>query len=326
LGFRQKKRLEQEQKLEAARSLLVEGKFDNAASAVKEGLETRLFADNDSRVVKLLDEIRARKKSASGSGSAPSGMGARGDVFPAGTKNDLAKDYVYVRGIEVPKQPAGPAGNTSAAATGISATGPDSQTPSVTGSQSESGISTSGGKVRGFSSAGLSGAALEAVWQDRERQFLTNVEKQLAMYVGPIAAIITGRTAAKAKDPVELLTLLATSLNVEADRKAFLARRSELLRTLIQSVAPELQANSEASKKSPTAQTSTPKTVVALTAEGIRQAGELLARHLGPVSMILAERAAPRAQSEQALYALLAEHLKDPIERATFLRDAGYPQ
>jgi len=65
---------------------------------------------------------------------------------------------------------------------------------------------------------------------------------------------------------------------------------------------------------------------VALTPAGIRHAGELLARYLGPVARILAERAAPRAASEQALYAALAEHLQNPAERARFLHDAGFPE
>jgi hypothetical protein len=52
----------------------------------------------------------------------------------------------------------------------------------------------------------------------------------------------------------------------------------------------------------------------------------LLARYVGPVAKILAERAASRAANEKALYLALAEHVQNPSERARFLRDAGYSQ
>jgi hypothetical protein len=218
LEFREQKKRDQEEKLQMARALLGEGKFDEAASAVKEALDTRLFAESDPRVTKLLEEIHAKKKSASGSDSSSGGMAVLSDVFPAGTKGDPAKDYVYVRKIDAPKAPAEAEQNISAVAAGISS-------------------ATGGGSGQGTSIVRSPASAFDPGWQDRERQFLSNVEKQLAAYVGPIAGIIASRTAAKAKDPVELITLLASALHVEADRKAFLARRNELLRGLTRPVA-----------------------------------------------------------------------------------------
>jgi len=63
-----------------------------------------------------------------------------------------------------------------------------------------------------------------------------------------------------------------------------------------------------------------------LTPDSIRHAAELLARYVGPISQILAERAAKRADSLRALYLILGEHLKDGPERARFLREAGFPE
>jgi serine/threonine-protein kinase len=129
-----------------------------------------------------------------------------------------------------------------------------------------------------------------------------------------------------------LITLLASTLHVEADRTAFLARRNELLRGLTRPVSgapqfdtqtmPRMETQTRAGN--PVAQSVAQS--VALTPAGIRHAGELLARYLGPVAKILAERAAPRAASEQALYAALAEHLQNPAERSRFLHDAGFPE
>jgi hypothetical protein len=63
-----------------------------------------------------------------------------------------------------------------------------------------------------------------------------------------------------------------------------------------------------------------------LTPAAVRQATELLARHLGPLSRILTERAARTAPNVRALYSLLADHLHDQKERAKFLAEAGFPE
>jgi hypothetical protein len=121
-----------------------------------------------------------------------------------------------------------------------------------------------------------------------------------------------------------LLALLATTLHVEADRKAFLARKNELMLSLAR---PIKQTTAEVMPSPGEAQTSAPAAAPAdLTPAAIRHASELLARYLGPVARILAERAAPRASSLKALYMSLAEHLKDDSERERFLKDAGFPQ
>jgi serine/threonine-protein kinase len=58
----------------------------------------------------------------------------------------------------------------------------------------------------------------------------------------------------------------------------------------------------------------------------MERASRLLARHIGPISRVLVKKAAPRADSKNALYHLLAEHVQNKTDRARFLRDAGYPE
>jgi hypothetical protein len=343
LEFREQKKREQEEKLQVARALLDKGKFDEASSAMREALYTRLFAETDPRVAKLLEEIYTKKKSASSGDSSSGGMGVLGDIFPAGTKSDPgkgdpARDYVYVREVEPSRLPACTSQNISAAAAGTFAPGGEGQTSQATNSESSPVLPSSPASGTGIPAAPSSGAGqrssiglptswFDPGWQDRERQFLSNVEKQLAAYVGPIASIVAGRTAAKASNPAELIALLASTLHVEADRKAFLARKNELLRSLTRPVPPSTSSLSDSQTLAHAAsQLQATIPAVPLTPAAIRHAGDLLARYLGPVSRILAERSAPRATSEQGLYALLAEHLQDPAERARFLRDAGFPQ
>jgi serine/threonine protein kinase len=335
LEFREQKKREQEQKLQSARILMDEGRFDEASSTLKEGLEIHLFAETDTRVANLLAEIYGTKKSSSGTDSSADGIGVLGDIFPTGTKSDPAKAYVYVRKGE-PSKPTPAAGHgTPILNAGVSATSgqnigssPISSSASSTGSQAAASSGTGQGAAAEVPS--LSPAS-DCGWQDRERLFITNVEKQLASYIGPIAGIIISRTAAKASNPIDLLTQLESTLHMESDRKAFLSRKNELLRGLKAPVAlsppvpsPEASVAGSAASAIPGSAHDVP--LVPVTPEGTRRAGELLARYLGPVSKILAERAAARAANEKALYGLLAEHLQNTAERSRFLSDAGYPQ
>jgi serine/threonine-protein kinase len=163
-------------------------------------------------------------------------------------------------------------------------------------------------------------------WQEEEQQFLTAVEKHLATFLGPMAGIIARRVASKAKDPVELFTLLASTLQAETDRQAFLARKNELLRGLRQIQPTRESSPAETPTGSVVQSRASGSRAADLTPAAVRHASELLARRLGPVSRVLTERAAQRADCLRALYLILAQHLENPAERTRFLLEAGFPE
>ncbi len=312
--FREQKRRDQEQRLQSARILLDEGRLDEASSTVKEALEIHLFADTDPRIANLLAEIYTKKKSGTGSSGVRAGARVSNEIFPVGTKSDpgssdSAKNYVFMRGSEPPK--ASPVTGHSAPLANAEFAGTSAH-------------------AAGFSpSASAPGGSADSIWQERERVFVSNVEKRLASYIGPIAGIIVKRTALKASDPNDLIAQLAETLHVDDDRKAFLARQNELLRSLTVPIAASTSSSGETTSsatRSHAGASVSDMPLVPLTPERTRRATELLARYVGPVAKILVERAAARAGNEKALYAMLAEHVQNPAERARFLRDAGYPQ
>jgi serine/threonine protein kinase len=342
LEFREQKKREQNDRLQAARALLDQGKAVEAESAVREVLDTHLFAENDSRIVTLLQEIDARKKDPGNEPSPPTEIFS--GVFSPGPRSggDPAKDYVYVRGVETPNVPAPLDQSAVSAAAGSSTLGSSAKPPQGSSAMpSDSGISpTAGASPRTnpviLGLLGSSGAtrppslmdsgqvALVSRWQDQHPQFLSAVERQLASYVGPIAGILLRRSAAQAKDPVDLVSLLAASIHVESDRRAFLTRSHDLLQSLAKTGGTPIQEN----KPRTETQAQAPKDTTPpaeLTPEVVRRAAELLARYLGPVSHILAERTARRADSAKNFYFLLADHLHNDAERHRFLREVGFP-
>jgi serine/threonine protein kinase len=350
LEFREEKKRQQNETLQMARTLLEEGKVDDATSVVKEVLETRLFPANDPRIEKLIQEIDAKRQQATpipGAPSSPTATTYR-EVFSSGPAGDPAKDYVQVHGAPQPKVPARAEQNTAGANVGAPVVG-GRQAESPSSPLSESGTPSPALKssrpeveqeslILGLASSLPAPEAIKPPtveqsrrapdhrWQDRELRFLTAVEKHLAMFLGPIASIIARKAASKAKHPGELFVLLASTLHVETDRQAFLARKDELLQHLTQIESLGESSPTERLAGSAAQPLAAGSRATDLTPAAIRHASELLARHVGPVSRILTERAAPRADSLQALYLLLAEHLQDRAERARFLLEAGFPE
>jgi serine/threonine protein kinase len=157
--------------------------------------------------------------------------------------------------------------------------------------------------------------------KEKQREDLGPIERYLATFLGPMASIIVQRAASKAKDQNELFALLASTLGSQKDRQAFLARRDELL-----NVVAQIQLVKEIPIGEGASQSSAARRVAEITPDAIRHAAQLLARYVGPISRILTERAVPRADSLEALYLILGEHLKDRTERARFLLEAGFPE
>jgi hypothetical protein len=88
----------------------------------------------------------------------------------------------------------------------------------------------------------------------------------------------------------------------------------------------KLQATSQPAISDPAALSSEVRPAVAeFSAAAIERAARLLAPHVGPVSTVIAKKAARRSDSLRTLYVLLAEHVQGATERHRFLRDAGFP-
>jgi tetratricopeptide (TPR) repeat protein len=150
---------------------------------------------------------------------------------------------------------------------------------------------------------------------------LRAAERQLATFIGPLAKIIVKKAASRTSNPDEFYALLAASLERQADREAFLARKIKSSPSWTMTLSGPGSALGAEPAVPPTAGSG-----VELTAAVIDRAARLLARHVGPIAWVLAKKAARRADSVRTLYLLLADHVESKSERARFLRDAGFPE
>lgn len=144
---------------------------------------------------------------------------------------------------------------------------------------------------------------------------LHTIERQLAVFVGPLAKVLVKRALPKATTADELYKILAAGLEREVDRQAFLARKVEPGQPKLQN-----QPMTKVTQVGP----APPPSSLELTPESIERAARQLATHVGPISGVLARKAAQRTDNLRTFYLLLAEHVAAGPERARFLRDAGF--
>ena len=190
--------------------------------------------------------------------------------------------------------------------------------PAGTAPRTDSGVSGSSGAGQTRTPTGSDIQAITAV---REAVDLRAIEKHLAFSIGPMARFLVEKAAATAKTPDELFSQIAASIPAVAEREAFLARKQEFLRV---SPAPAPRAKAASVGGESSGDVAVSHEDAGLSPDAVKKASDLAARYLGPLSHILAARAAQRANSVKGLYLLLAEHLKEGEERTKFLRDAGY--
>lgn len=314
LEFREHKRQQQAEAIHAAHALLNDGKLTDAALRLKDAIESRLFSSEDPKIRALFEEIAARRRPATepGERKAPA-IVSEITLFPART--DAARDYVLMSGPTPTEAPVDGEKLEEAAAASAQLAGAEPAVSSPAPAAEVLPQST-------VSSAQSASSRVEIDTSAKENLDLRAIERQLAISLGPIARFIVEKATAKAKNPEELFTQIAATISSPQDREAFLAKTKQF----VCAAPPEAQ-------KAKTVVTATGQSTDVTVPRGGREfdpaeistAAELAARYLGPISRILAERAAARAESLHGLYTTLAGHLKEN-ERAAFLRDAGFPE
>jgi eukaryotic-like serine/threonine-protein kinase len=140
---------------------------------------------------------------------------------------------------------------------------------------------------------------------------LAQIEKHLARFVGPIAAIWVRSGARETSDLVTLIQCLAGKFSDVADREAFLRGFG---------VTPTFAPTPNHSDADAEVRGTRSNGGVPLTPEYIERAARLLAVHLGPIATVLAKRAAQPGSSQEQFVDALCTHLRDDGERTRFLR------
>jgi serine/threonine protein kinase len=150
---------------------------------------------------------------------------------------------------------------------------------------------------------GLTGVVL-----DREQ--LKRIEADMARHIGPISAVVVRNAARKALSIPALAEAVAGEIPDEKARAAFI-RKFTTGETTTKPPADAMQKAADATAISQK-----------FTAEVLQNAEAALAQYIGAIAKVVVKRAAAKARDQGELYLLIADEIKDPLERKSFIRKA----
>jgi serine/threonine protein kinase len=144
---------------------------------------------------------------------------------------------------------------------------------------------------------------------------LKPLEELLTRFVGPMARVMVKKAAAKTVDVQQLISILGENIGDVERRGKFLAAAANQTAT---AGSTNPQAGGEGTKTMTTRFGTT-----VLEPALIDEAAERAAPYLGPISKVLAKKAAVGATTRKALFVKLAESINSTDDRAKFLKESG---
>jgi serine/threonine protein kinase len=157
------------------------------------------------------------------------------------------------------------------------------------------------------------GAPEGATWRS---DLLRDIERDLATFIGPVAAIALKRAIRQANDIMSLYDLLARQIANPRDQAEFLARGRRR-------AASDAGASSRSTPPSTSEVKGEPKPDQPTTSPGLANIAAVesnLARYIGPIAKILIKRELEKHETLDKFYHALAAHIPDERDRETFLR------
>lgn len=145
---------------------------------------------------------------------------------------------------------------------------------------------------------------------------LKPLEDILTRFVGPMARVMVKKAAVKTVDVQQLISILAENIGDEE-------RRSKFLSAAASQTAAAGSTNPQSGSDSGTKTTTTRFGTTILEPALIDEAAERAAPYLGPISKVLAKKAAVGATTRKALFLKLGESINGAEDRAKFLKESG---
>jgi eukaryotic-like serine/threonine-protein kinase len=152
----------------------------------------------------------------------------------------------------------------------------------------------------------------DKVWHP---ELLRQIERDLATFIGPMAAVALKRAIKETNDITALYDLLAQQVENPRDRAEFLARGQRRAASG-PTGRPHSERRTEAEQK-------TDRRTTSPGLANIASVEANLARYIGPIAKILIKRELEKYETVERFYRALAAHIPDERDRETFLRAQG---
>jgi len=144
---------------------------------------------------------------------------------------------------------------------------------------------------------------------------LAQVEKQLVVYLGPVAKVLVRKAMQQVSSPAELVQNLAAAIPNEPDRLMFQRRMRGTLGGTATGMSTVATSASVMGSQMSGSLGSFDQAV-------LETARRDLAVYLGPIAKLLVKQTAIKARTTQDLYERLAQHIPTAAERTAFLKRA----
>lgn len=156
---------------------------------------------------------------------------------------------------------------------------------------------------------------------------ITQLESALAGHIGPMASVLVRRIARGHRTLDSLRTALASEIDDEKSRRAFLQRTDSLV---LAAASVRVSGRPVSSRREPSRPpvvsappAAAPPAVTARSdfdADFLARVETELAHHLGPLARVLVKKAAVKARDRSELFLLLSDNIADPEQRRAFIR------
>jgi len=145
---------------------------------------------------------------------------------------------------------------------------------------------------------------------------LTQFERALASYIGPMARVLVKQSAKRAVDVAGLTKLLAEHIEKPLERTEFTKRVATLSGTAVSSSKARSTTSGSAAGPGSIPGTAPPTgTGTPLSEATLEFAAKTLARHIGPIAKVVVKKASGQAKTREQFFELLADQGPAGVDR-----------
>jgi serine/threonine protein kinase len=160
-------------------------------------------------------------------------------------------------------------------------------------------------------------APVEPTWHP---DLLREIERDLATYIGPMAAIAVKRAARQTNDITALYELLGRHVDNPQEHAEFLAKGRRRAAGGQRPVQPSKPVTEDGRKSGRPTTSPSPANIASANIASIEAN---LIRYIGPIARILVKRELEKYETLDKFYRALAAHIPDERDREAFLRARG---
>jgi serine/threonine-protein kinase len=150
---------------------------------------------------------------------------------------------------------------------------------------------------------------------------LTQFERALASYIGPMARVLVKQSAKRAVDVAQLAKLLAEHIEKPLERTEFTTRVAALAGTAVSATKARSTTSGSAAGSGSGSWTAPTGAGAPVSDATLEFAAKTLARHIGPIAKVVVKKASNQAKTREQFFELLADQGPAGVDRAKLISE-----